>query len=216
MARSKPKGTKGPASSRGRPGSSFPARTRRRTLTAVRRLRPWQTLLAGAIGAIAVVITALIGLGSSSRTPSAPPSATQLNSSPGVYITSMSEKALPGGKGVQYVIHGTVRDTNLDNIYVVVDQVSAKAVPAATNGPEKWLVSPPAKTTRGGNWTVIWDLPRPPTNAEWIAVAMLFSGTAPPCPPAPIPCLPPVEQYLLAQSGSRAHGVQASSTPVRG
>jgi len=217
MARSKPKRTKGSASGRTgtQPTSPIPAGVPRgRTLNLKHGLRHWQPLLAATVGAGAVVIAAVIGLGpSSSRTPSGALPVAQPNPSAIVAITSLSENMLPGHKGVQYVIHGIVRGTNWDNIYVIIKRTSPIPAPTAANESGQWLVSPPAKIDRGGNWTVKWNLSQPPTNT-WIAVAMLLS-TVPPCLPAPSPCLPPEEQSLLAQSGPRASGVQASSTPVR-
>jgi hypothetical protein len=85
--------------------------------------------------------------------------------------------------------------------YLVARIVSLRRL---THGEMPWLVSPPAAMTANGTWTVVWDLPTPPTSVKWVAVAI--SG----CDNCVISVLDE-----LWYAGPSAAGVLSTSTVVK-
>lgn len=149
-----------------------------------RRIERWQVLLAAAVTAVGSIVVALLGFwqgggpspstsASSSGSPSPSPSASSAVSQTVIAITSWSERPLPPPPGRRYVFTGIAR--NLPSGQSLIFVIAAENNKASG----QWLVSPYTAPSNDGRWTVQWDLPNPPAQAQWMAVVW-FDNSCPP------------------------------------
>jgi hypothetical protein len=146
----------------------------------------WQTLLAAVVAALASIVVAVIttrdgGDGGSLLAPRTP----ETPETPVLTISAVSEQPEPPPPTARrYVFMGTAHLDSGERVVVLVRAAtpSAAATPpavAAEASGEPWLVSPPAKVTSEGIWTVSWVLATPPPAASWTAVIVYLPLSEP-------------------------------------
>ncbi|TCO28089.1 hypothetical protein EV652_10671 [Kribbella steppae] len=207
-----------------------------------KRFERGQPLVIAGIAAIATIGAALIGLvggdghsgdKSTTATPSStsfastslptssmPPtnSSSEQSGGPSIAITSWSERPIPPPPGRRYRFTGTAQGPLFSGsaIFVVArpnPQTGAESATRTARAVGKWLVSPEARVEQDGRWTVEWDLPNPPAEAEWIAVVWWPAPRE--CPSGVSTCEPDARQELSAR-GPRSTDVQAFATAPPG
>jgi hypothetical protein len=158
-----------------------------------RGLERWQVLLAAvitAVGGIAVALLAFLPGGSSGHTDeTSGPGPSQVTASPSQVTASRSqvatqpnypaanflptipnisiaisgevEQPYPPPPGRKYIWNGTVHGEPMySQVYMIDIRTGA------------WLVSPLAKISPNGAWTVTWVISNPPVSADWLAVVV--------------------------------------------
>ena len=181
-----------------------------------RRLERWQVLLAAVVAAVASVIVALINIVPNDHGGSGPPPPPQLA------ITGLSVQPASPPPAARYTWSGT--ESNLESIlgrtasiFVVGKPSSnnAAAVQQATSG-ASWLVSPQAKISANGSWTVTWIILQPPSAVTWTAVEAIQGEQAGACPGpsgVPVPCPSQSDDpFGLRSQGPNSSSVVAKAT----
>lgn len=165
----------------------------------------WQTLLAAVVAALASIVVAVITTWDGGN--GGPRLARQTPETPIFTISTLSEQPEPPPPTARrYVFIGTAHLRSGESIFVLARAATPPAAARKVSEEPPWLVSPPAKVTSEGIWTVSWLLATPPIAASWTAVIIYGPALYPPVtgdpssPPPPGPgAYGPLEK--LARAG---------------
>lgn len=136
------------------------------------------SLWVAAIGAVAVVVAALISAWAATGSDSPPSANDSAKSTSKISISSWTEKRLDA-KSTLYEFFGTADPIPPGTKVHVIAQLPPKSDSNKGGGDRvasNWLVSPEADIFDGGQWMIAWVIEKPPVNAVWSVILVDAKG----------------------------------------